>query len=103
MWLFTSQSFLSIVVDQNNPERRLVRARRPGDIEKLFPNAQVFEDPSADYRYRAFVSVEELIEMASQYIRSMSYTNFKNSISSSDDEYHYACLDVWSVMRKLQK
>ncbi|MBN2329850.1 MAG: hypothetical protein JXR73_22100 [Candidatus Omnitrophica bacterium] len=103
MWLFTSQSFLSIVVDKNNPERRLVRARRRGDIEKLFPNAQVFEDPSADYRYRAFVSVEELIEMTTDYIRGMHYANFKNSIPAGENDYHNACFDVWSVMRKLQE
>lgn len=51
MWLFTSKSFVSIVVDKKDPNRRLVRARCQGDIEELFPNANVFEDPQADYQH----------------------------------------------------
>jgi len=39
MWLFTSKSLVSIVVEKNDPSRCLVRARCPGDIEELFPDA----------------------------------------------------------------
>ena len=55
MWLFTSKSFLSVVADKENPkgDRLLVRSRIAGDIEELFPSADVMETPYADYRFRA--------------------------------------------------
>ena len=55
MWLFTSKSFLSVVSDKENPtgDRLLVRSRIMGDIEEVFPDADVMETPYADYRFRA--------------------------------------------------
>jgi hypothetical protein len=41
MWLVLENSFLSIVQDKDNSERLLVRARIKGDIENVFPNANV--------------------------------------------------------------
>ena len=43
MWLFTSKSFLSVVADKENPkgDRLLVRSRIAGDIEEVFPTAQM--------------------------------------------------------------
>ncbi|MEW6237635.1 MAG: hypothetical protein AB1656_19805 [Candidatus Omnitrophota bacterium] len=103
MWLFTSRSFVSIVVDKDNPGRRLVRARCKGDIEELFPDADVFEDQTADYRYRTSVSTDELIEKLTEYIEDMDYANFKNSIPPNKKKYRNACIGVWSLMLGLQK
>jgi hypothetical protein len=36
MWVFLSGAFLSIVQDKQKPERLVVRARRRGDIERVF-------------------------------------------------------------------
>lgn len=103
MWLFTSKSFVSIVADKNDAHRRLVRARCPGDIEELFPQADVFEDETADYRYRAFVPVEDVARKITEYIHGMEYVNFKNSIPPTKKKYHDACIGVWSIMLGLQK
>ena len=56
MWIQFNNAFLSIVENRDNKLELLVRARIKGDIEKIFPEADVFEDDSADYKYRAFIS-----------------------------------------------
>ena len=50
MWIVLNKSFLSIVKNRNNENQLLVRARVKGDIEKVFDEADVFEDENADYR-----------------------------------------------------
>lgn len=103
MWIFTSHSFLSIVADRNNPSRRLVRARCKGDIETVFPDAAVFEDLDADYRYRAYLDASEVEAQIGHLIRRMNYHNFKHSIPDKKPEYQSACLAVWATMKQLQK
>lgn len=66
--IFTSKSFKSIVVDKDDHERHLVRALCKGDIEELFPDAEVFQDPNADYRYRVFLSAAYIAKRISEYI-----------------------------------
>ena len=56
MWIQFNNAFLSIVENRENRVELLVRARVKGDIEKVFPEADVFEDNNADYKYRAFIS-----------------------------------------------
>ncbi len=41
MWIMTNNSYLSIVSKDCGPAELLVRARRAGDIEKVFPDAKV--------------------------------------------------------------
>ena len=60
MWVVLNNAFFSIVQNENNEEELLVRARVKGDIEKIFPKANVFEDNYADYKYRAFHQYESL-------------------------------------------
>ena len=45
MWLFTSKTFLSVVADKDQPDgpKLLVRSRVQGDIEEVFPDADVTE------------------------------------------------------------
>ena len=42
MWIFLNNSFLSMVENRNNKEELLVRSRIKGDIEKVFPDSDVF-------------------------------------------------------------
>ncbi len=98
MWLFTSKGFLSVVADKNDPEtgNLLVRSRDRNHLANLFPNATIFSKQPSDYKWRAWVSREEVSALAAKTIENLNYTNFKNSIR--DDKYHDACLDVWNVM-----
>ena len=86
MWLFTSKSFLSVVSDKENPtgDRLLVRSRILGDIEEVFPGADVMETPNADYRFRAWLPRSRVTEALCQYIEKLDYTNFKNSVEDQN-------------------
>ena len=55
MWLILEDSFLSIVQDKDNSDQLLVRGILKGDIEKIFPKANVIVGAGSDYRYRAFI------------------------------------------------
>ena len=102
LWIALNNSFLSIVQNLNNPDELLVRARVKGDIEKVFPEAQTFEDQSADYRYRAFLERQLVAEVIADKISSINYGNFKSSIDKSEHLRHDAYLKVWSNLRILQ-
>ena len=102
MWIALNNSFLSIVQNLNNQDELLVRARVKGDIEKVFPEAQTFEDQSADYRYRAFLERRLVAEVIADKISSINYGNFKSSIDKSEHRRHDAYLRVWGNLRVLQ-
>ena len=76
MWLFTSKSFLSVVSDKENPtgDRLLVRSRIMGDIEEVFPSADVMETPYADYRFRAWLPRSEVNQALSRDVKDLNYT-----------------------------
>ena len=103
MWLFTSKSFLSVVSDKENPkgDRLLVRSRIAGDIEEVFPSADVMETPYADYRFRAWLPRSEVTQALSRYVEDLDYTNFKNSVS--DKDRIRPLMQVWSIMHEHQE
>lgn len=100
MWIFTSNAFLSVVADRDNPDRLLVRARVPGHIERVFPDAKVFTDSQADYLYRAFIQREVVVQAVAANISKIDYDNFKDSVN--DPVLHNAYMNVWGVMEKIQ-
>ena len=75
MWLFTPQAFLSIVAHRDDARLRLVRARRPGEIEVLFPNAKVQATPHADYPYRAVLPAPEVAAAVAKAAEQSAYPN----------------------------
>lgn len=100
MWIFLPDAFLSIVKSKNNNEMLVVRARRPGDIEKVFPSAKVYTLTGRDYQFRADVKRIEVAEAMFAQVMDMQQTNFKDSVH--DNDYHDACSRVWGVMANLQ-
>ena len=101
MWIFTNKGFLSIIQDWDNPGVMIIRARFPGHIKALFPDAKVKKTPERDYRYRAFIPREEVAERVKNLAEDIDYSNFKDSVR--DPEYHHACTGVWSVMYRAQR
>ena len=55
MWVMLNDCFFSIVSKDCARDELMVRARRPGDIEKVFPNAKVTEYTVSDYQDRKSV------------------------------------------------
>ena len=102
MWIVLNKSFLSIVKNRNNENELLVRARVKGDIEKVFSNAETFEDIKADYKYRSYIKRKDVAFAISRELIDIDYDNFKSSVSKDDNIRKNAYMDVWSVLNKIQ-
>lgn len=101
MWFCFNDSFLSIVQKGGEPGQLCVRARMRGDIERVFPDARVSESIHTDYRFRAHIDRERVIEAVSLRILDLAYPNFKSSVK--DPERHDAYMDIWAVMFAMQQ
>lgn len=100
MWLFINEAFLSIVDKGGDGNTLLVRARRAGDIERVFPEAIVQVGSGTDYRFRARIDRERVATAIADSIRKIDYPNFKSTVT--DAERHDAYMDVWSAMYAFQ-
>src|SRR5258707_222285 len=103
MWIFFSDSFLSIVAPPaigvlDSKRYLIVRARLKGDINRVFPGVRVTTSKNRDYRYRAIIERDRVADVLANEARGIAYTNFKNSVKS--DRRHDAYLDVWRVMHR---
>lgn len=100
MWICLNDAFLSIVSKDCPRDSLLVRARRKGDIEKIFPEAVVRMTKGTDYRWRAVVKRAVVVDALSGEVGRITYDNFKDSVT--DKKLHAAYLRVWSAMADLQ-
>ena len=96
MWIFMSNSFLSIVQDKNDRTKLLVRARVKGDIENVFPDANVYSEAGSDYKFRAKIDAVEVARAICFQVADIDYTNFKNSVP--DKQRARAYTRVWTDM-----
>lgn len=80
MWIYLNNAFLSIVQNDDTPDALLVRARRSGDIESVFPDARVIETPDSDYAFRSNISRELVADRIASAVLSIDYPNFKDSV-----------------------
>src|SRR6266446_9194294 len=84
MWIVTNNSYLSIVHKAPcGPAELLVRARRAGDIEKVFPDAKVTRTTNRDYLYRAVLPRDVVKRAFAAMIDHIDYPNFKDSVEDS--------------------
>lgn len=86
---------------RSHPGTLLVRARRPGDIERLLPGAQVRVTPGADYRYRTTAPAGEVAAALARAAQSIDYANFKASVR--DPELAGAYGRIWQILADLQR
>lgn len=100
MWIMLHDCFFSIVSKDCAPDELMVRARRRGDIEKLWPDAQVTEYTRSDYLFRAPINRADVITKISVEIDDIDYDNFKDQVA--DIKLHNAYLRVWHEMAMLQ-
>ena len=100
MWIFLNNAFLSIVDKGGKGTTLLVRARKAGDIERVFPDAKVQQTPKNDYRFRARLDRGLVAQVLAETVRHITYPNFKGSVPEGDR--HDAYLDVWKAMYQYQ-
>ena len=107
MWLFCKSGFFSAVLDFDNPDRVLVRARFNGDLERLLKNmpshakVEILHTPDADYPYRMFVKKSDWEMAVLTEAEDMDYTNFKNAVHDGTAR-DAAYMRVWTEMRLAQ-
>lgn len=97
-----NDAFLSIVAKDCARDELLVRARRKGDIEKIFPKAAVRRDTKTDYLFRAVIKRLEVERAVMGEIRRITYPNFKDSVPKEERALHDAYARVWGTMATLQ-
>lgn len=102
MWVFTNKGFISIVQDKNNPSILMVRARDKKHLKTLFPKREPIFTPKADYAYRISATRSDVENLVMGLIEHLDYTNFKDSIPNTENDYHDACMGVWSEMHRFQ-
>lgn len=113
MWLITSKGFLSVVADRNNSDQLLIRARSRDDLIKVVSLAEskqiegiylkdIFEDLSADYRYRIFVPKSSFADLSSLLVEEINYPNFKNKVAENDSERAHLYSNVWHTLYQIQ-
>ncbi len=102
MWIFLPDSFLSIVDKGDSTGKTLlVRERVAGDIESIFPKAKIETDVGSDYRFRARIDREEVVNAIAESVRTIYWPNFKDQVKEKDR--HEAYLDVWHAMFSYQQ
>lgn len=79
MWICLNDAFFSIVADQRDPDSLLVRARREGDVERVFGVRAAFT-PDNDYAYRASIKRHHVVAAIEDEVQEIRYENFKNSV-----------------------
>jgi len=100
MWICLYDCFLSIVAKDCAPDELLVRARRQGDIEKIFKDVKVTRYTKSDYLFRAVVKKTDVIKALATEVEDIDYDNFKSAVT--DDKLHRAYLNVWCELSHLQ-
>ena len=101
MWIFLNDAFLSIVSDRADSSQLLVRARCRGDIERVFPAAEIIGNAGTDYRYRAYLPRQQVMDTVSKRIKEIDYDNFKRTVHERDR--HTAYFEVWDSMYRFQE
>ena len=101
MWIYLNNSFLSIVEKNQDSDTLHIRARKEGDIEAVFPDADVLATPNGDYKFRTDIPRGAVAEAMAANINHIDYTDFKSSVE--DSERHDVYLDLWSVSHGLEK
>tara|TARA_A100001037_G_C14684083_1_gene428671 strand:- start:126 stop:446 length:321 start_codon:yes stop_codon:yes gene_type:complete len=103
MWIYLNNSFLSTVTCKDDDTLLHVRARREGDIENVFPEAQTVRTDNRDYLYRTNLPREQVAQVLANIVNTIDYNNFKGSIDYVDIDRHDEYCKVWTLMRKSQQ
>src|SRR3954453_14030177 len=101
MWLCLSDSFLSAVRHDDDPETLVVRARARAHLSRHFPGRKIHQSAATDYRYRVFVSRATFACVVGRLVGGLDYGNFKDSVGDAD--LHNFYLRVWAAGRALER
>ncbi len=103
MWVCLNNAFFSIVDDGRSDGKLLVRARRKGDIEKIFPDAagSVQRLVGRDYLWRTYMDLYLVADVIAEQVSLISYGNFKDSVKDKTLATAYG--KFWHIHSDLQE
>src|SRR5262245_29711710 len=101
MWIYTKDAFYSVVEDHDHPAWLIVRARVEGDIERLWPRAQIERDAGTDYAFRARIDRGTVSRTLAQAVRDIDYPNFKDAVTDDRRSDFYS--QIWTVAWHMQQ
>lgn len=106
MWITTVNGFVSVVEDRDDADILQVRARARADITAMFPTAEVYDLPGADYLHRARVPRQQVADALHAAVMAIDYdSHFKDvalETSPPNDWRYDAYYDTWSAMAQMQ-
>lgn len=106
MWIFLPDCMVSIVAHRTQPDALLVRARVAGDVSRFALRGgfevSEFEDPNADYRFRAVLPRVIVMDILANHCMGMDYANHKGAIAPGDRVRHDWYMDVWDAGYRVQ-
>lgn len=125
MWVFTKQSFLSVVEYDPSKDKEpksifkkyahrkgthvLVRARVKADLEALRPwchKMKIDTDEHADYMFRVVIPRKTFAKFMADQVEMIDYdSHFKEVVranATQSTERYSAMMSVWSAMNRLQ-
>ena len=102
MWIFTNDSFVSIVQHRDDPDTLLVRGRFKGDAARFLgvPQHHEIELTAADYRWRVITNRATVEKAILRAVRAVRYPNFKDSIARAWRKS--IAMRVWSILAAAQ-
>lgn len=85
MWLFLEGGrFLSLAADPGDPERLLIRARLPGDIETDFPDLPIMETDGTEYRFQTAAPRERVMAVLTDELASIDYQSLRKTVCNQN-------------------
>ena len=102
MWIAMNDSFVSVVVNRNDPKSVVVRARVKEDLVALFPPHanDIVEMTESDYRWRLFLDKKYVSAVIAERVMDIDYDNFKDSVPKTWRKQAYN--SIWSTMYNVQ-
>jgi len=112
MWLFTKHGFYSVTEARHARKKNMkqIRARNEVDLYNLkdalpeLRKKRIYIDKRADYRYRIYVSNDELGRVMAHFADSLDYNNFKNKIAKVPNQAEKVGYlgRIWNIMYEYQ-
>lgn len=103
MWIFTKSGFYSVVADQEQAGKVVVRSRWKEDLANLNKGLKVkgkiIQAQKADYPFRMIIDQLAWARFLHGQAEMIDYLNFKDQIK--DYERHDLYLKVWAALKGL--
>ena len=101
MWIFTKYGFITVSQHKRVEEQFMIKSRVRTPLDILWPESKITILPEVDYRFRISIPKTEAMEVLSNLISSIDYSNFKNACEE-DAAYRRTLNKIWIELSEYQ-